>query len=140
MPLLDIQHLSVVFPTETGLVRPVEDLSLVLNKGSVLGIVGESGCGKSVTALSLLRLVPPPGRVSGGQIILDGTNLLGLSESQMRNIRGNRIALIPQDPMNSLNPVYTVGAQIIEAIELHQKVSPKEARLRAIEVLERVRI
>jgi oligopeptide/dipeptide ABC transporter ATP-binding protein len=140
MPLLDIQHLSVVFPTETGLVRAVEDLSLVLNKGSVLGIVGESGCGKSVTALSLLRLVPPPGRVSGGQIILDGTNLLGLSESQMRNIRGNRIALIPQDPMTSLNPVYTVGAQIIEAIELHQKVSPKEARLRAIEVLERVRI
>lgn len=140
MPLLDIQHLSVVFPTEAGLVRAVEDLSLVLNKGSVLGIVGESGCGKSVTALSLLRLVPPPGRIVGGQINLGGTNLLDLSEAQMRNIRGNRIALIPQDPMTSLNPVYTVGAQIIEAIELHQKVSQKEARLRAIEVLERVRI
>ncbi|PWT99016.1 MAG: peptide ABC transporter ATP-binding protein, partial [Candidatus Melainabacteria bacterium] len=140
MPLLDIQNLSVVFPTEAGLVRAVDDLSLVLEKGSVLGIVGESGCGKSVSALSLLRLVPPPGRINGGRIILDGTNLIDLSEAQMRDIRGNRIALIPQDPMTSLNPVYTVGAQIIEAIELHQKVSRKEARLRAIEALERVRI
>src|SRR6516164_1717131 len=140
MPLLDIQNLSVVFPTETGLVRAVNDLSLLLEKGSVLGIVGESGCGKSVTGLSLLRLVPPPGRINGGKIILDGTNLIDLSEAQMRDVRGNRIALIPQDPMTSLNPVYTVGAQIIEAIELHQKVSRKEARIRAIEALERVRI
>lgn len=140
MPLLDIQHLSVVFPTEAGLVRAVDDLSLTLEKGSVLGIVGESGCGKSVTALSTLRLVPPPGRINGGRVFLDGTNLIDLSEAQMRDIRGNRIALIPQDPMTSLNPVYTVGAQIIEAIELHQKVSRKEARIKAIEALERVRI
>lgn len=140
MPLLEIRNLSVVFPTEAGLVRAVDDLSLNLEKGSVLGIVGESGCGKSVTALSLLRLVPPPGRIDNGQIILDGADLLGLTEAQMRGIRGNRIALIPQDPMTSLNPVYTVGAQIIEAIELHQKVSRKESRIRAIEALERVRI
>lgn len=140
MPLLDIQHLSVVFPTEGGLVRAVDDLSLVLGKGSVLGIVGESGCGKSVTALSLLRLVPPPGRINGGQINFAGQDLGKLSEAQMRSIRGNRIALIPQDPMTSLNPVYTIGAQIMEAIELHQKVSRKEARARAIEALQRVRI
>jgi len=140
MSLLDIRNLSTVFPTEVGQAKAVEDLSLSLEKGKILGIVGESGCGKSVTSLSILRLVPPPGRIAGGQIFFDGRDLLTLNEEQMRQIRGNRIALIPQDPMTSLNPVYTVGDQIIEAIELHQKVGRKEARARAIASLEAVRI
>ena len=140
MPLLEIQHLSTVFPTEAGLAQAVNDVSVSVDKGKVLGIVGESGCGKSITALSILRLVPPPGRIASGSILLDGQNLLELKESQMQQIRGNRIALIPQDPMTSLNPVYTVGEQIIEAIELHHKSSRAQARTRAIEALEQVRI
>jgi peptide/nickel transport system ATP-binding protein/oligopeptide transport system ATP-binding protein len=140
MPLLDIQNLSTVFPTEGGVAKAVDGLTLSIGEGEILGIVGESGCGKSVTSLSILRLIPPPGRNNGGKIIFDGTDLLSLPEDQMRSIRGNRIALIPQDPMTSLNPVYTVGEQIIEAIELHQKVSRKEARTRTIQALEEVRI
>lgn len=140
MALLDIQGLSTVFDTESGTAKAVDNLSLSLKKGSVLGVVGESGCGKSITSLSVLRLVPPPGRVVAGKIIFDGQDLLTLSESKMQEIRGDRIALIPQDPMTSLNPVYTIGEQIIEAIELHQNVSKKEARKRAIEVLDQVRI
>lgn len=140
MPLLEIRNLATVFPTESGSARAVDNVSFSLDKKSVLGIVGESGCGKSVTALSILRLVPPPGRTVSGEILLDGENLLNLKESQMRSIRGNRIALIPQDPMTSLNPVYTIGEQIMEAIELHQKVSHKEARQRAITVLDKVRL
>jgi oligopeptide/dipeptide ABC transporter ATP-binding protein len=120
--------------------RAVDDVTLSVEKGKVLGIVGESGCGKSITSLSILRLIPPPGKIVGGQIRLDGKNLLEFSEAQMRGVRGNRIALIPQDPMTSLNPVYTVGAQIMEAVELHQKVSKAEARKKAIDVLDRVRI
>ncbi|MBI2809718.1 MAG: ABC transporter ATP-binding protein [Candidatus Melainabacteria bacterium] len=140
MPLLEIQNLATTFPTEAGLAKAVDDVTFKIDKGKVLGIVGESGCGKSITSLSVLRLVPPPGRIASGTIKLDGQNLLDLKESQMQSIRGNRIALIPQDPMTSLNPVYTIGDQIIEAIMLHQKVSKTEARKRAIEVLERVRI
>ncbi len=139
-PLLEIRDLATVFPTESGLARAVDDVNLKVDKGSVLGIVGESGCGKSITALSVLRLVPPPGKIVRGEILFEGTNLLTLKEQQMQSIRGNRIALIPQDPMTSLNPVYTIGDQIMEAIELHQKVSRKEARQRAIEVLNKVRI
>jgi oligopeptide/dipeptide ABC transporter ATP-binding protein len=139
-PLLEIRSLATVFPTEAGLARAVDDVNLSVEKGSVLGIVGESGCGKSITALSVLRLVPPPGKIVRGEILFEGTNLLGLKEQQMQSIRGNSIALIPQDPMTSLNPVYTIGDQIMEAIELHQKVSRKEARQRAIEVLNKVRI
>ena len=140
MALLDIQHLSVIFPTEAGPLRAVDDLSLSVEKGSVLGVVGETGCGKSVSALSVLRLVPTPGSIVGGKIQFGDKDLLELPEAQMRGIRGNHIALIPQDPMTSLNPVYTIGAQIMEAIELHQNVSGKEARVRAIEVLDRVRL
>jgi oligopeptide/dipeptide ABC transporter ATP-binding protein len=140
MPLLSIQNLATAFPTEIGSARAVDDVNLSVDKGKVLGIVGESGCGKSITSLSILRLVPPPGKIIAGKILLDGVNLLELSEAQMRSIRGNKIALIPQDPMTSLNPVYTVGAQIMEAIILHQKVSKQEARKKAIEVLDRVRI
>jgi len=139
-PLLEIKGLKTVFPTENGLAVAVDDLGFSVQKGSVLGIVGESGCGKSITSLSVLRLVPPPGRIVSGKIIFEGRDLLTLSEAQMRSVRGNQIALIPQDPMTSLNPVYTVGDQIMEAIELHQKVGKKEARQRAIEVLDQVRI
>jgi oligopeptide/dipeptide ABC transporter ATP-binding protein len=140
MSLLEIQHLATVFPTEVGLAKAVDDVSIKIDKGKVLGIVGESGCGKSITSLSILRLIPPPGKIANGKILLDGKDLIDLKESQMQSIRGNRIALIPQDPMTSLNPVYTIGQQIIEAIELHQKVTREEARKRAIKVLERVRI
>lgn len=140
MPLLEIQNLATTFPTHLGDARAVDDVTLSVDKGKVLGIVGESGCGKSITSLSILRLVPPPGKIASGKILLDGVDLLKLTEDQMRSVRGNRIALIPQDPMTSLNPVYKIGDQIMEAIELHQKVSKKEARKKAIEVLEAVRI
>jgi oligopeptide/dipeptide ABC transporter ATP-binding protein len=138
--LLEIRNLSVVFDTEFGQAKAVDNLTVSVRAGSVLGIVGESGCGKSVTSLAILRLIPEPGRVVSGEVIFDGQNLLALPEDKMRSIRGNRIGLIPQDPMTSLNPVYTVGDQIMEAIELHQKVDRKEARKRAIAVLEQVRI
>ncbi len=140
MKLLDVQNLSVIFESESGTAKAVDQLSFSLEKGKVLGIVGESGCGKSVTTLSVLQLISKPGKVAGGKIFFDGVDLLGLSESQMRQIRGNKIALVPQDPMTSLNPVYTVGRQIVEAISLHQKVGKDEAKKRAIEVLEKVRI
>jgi len=138
--LLEIRNLSVVFDTEFGQAKAVDGLTINVREGSVLGIVGESGCGKSVTSLAILRLIPAPGRIVCGQVVFDGADLLSLSEDKMRTIRGNRIGLIPQDPMTSLNPVYTVGEQIMEAIELHQKVNRREARKRAIEVLEQVRI
>jgi oligopeptide transport system ATP-binding protein len=109
--------------------------------GETLGIVGESGSGKSVTSLSIMRLIPnPPGRIVGGQIIFDGDNLLDYTEEEMRHIRGNRIAMIFQDPMTSLNPVLTIGRQITESLELHMKLTPKEARNRAVELLQMVGI
>ena len=140
MALLEIKQLKTVFHTDQGLARAVDGVNLSIEKGQVLGVVGESGCGKSITSLSILRLVPPPGKIESGEITFDDKNLLGLTEKEMRSIRGNHIGLIPQDPMTSLNPVYTIGAQIIEAVELHQNVSRQEARKRAIEVLERVKI
>ncbi|MBX9689699.1 MAG: ABC transporter ATP-binding protein [Candidatus Obscuribacterales bacterium] len=140
MNLLDVRKLSVIFETELGTARAVDELSFSLERGKVLGIVGESGCGKSVSSLSILRLISEPGKIVGGEIFFDGQDLLTLSESQMRQIRGNKIALVPQDPMTSLNPVYTVGFQIMEAIKLHQKVDKAEAKKRAIDVLEKVRI
>ncbi|HMP51700.1 MAG TPA: ABC transporter ATP-binding protein, partial [Candidatus Melainabacteria bacterium] len=140
MPLLEIKQLKTVFSTDQGLARAVDGVDLSIEPAQVLGVVGESGCGKSVTSLSILRLVPPPGRIQSGEIIFDGRDLLSLSEKEMRSIRGNQIGLIPQDPMTSLNPVYSIGSQIVEAIELHQKVDRKEARKRAIESLEQVKI
>jgi oligopeptide/dipeptide ABC transporter ATP-binding protein len=137
MPLLEVKNLSTVFDTEAGVIQAVDDVGLGLEKGKVLGLVGESGCGKSITALSILRLVPEPGKITG-EIFFEGKDLLKLPESQMRHIRGNNIALIPQDPMTALNPVYTIGQQIMEAIQLHQNVGRAQARHRAIEVLERV--
>ena len=140
-PLLEVDNLSTHFDTLTGTVKSVNGLSYRLDEGQTLGVVGESGCGKSVTALSILRLVPtPPGRFAGGEIRYRGTDLLKLSEAQMRSIRGNRISMIFQDPMTSLNPVLTVGRQIAETVQLHQKVGRKEALQRAMEMLKLVQI
>ena len=140
-PLLSLRHLVTAFDTDEGYLRAVDDVSFDVMPGKTLGIVGESGCGKSVTSLSILRLIPsPPGFIEGGSAVFQGKNLFELSESEMRRIRGNDISMIFQEPMTSLNPVYTVGAQIVEAIRLHQKVSRKAAKARAIELLDLVGI
>jgi len=134
--LLEVRGLETQFATEDGIVRAVDGVSFSIDAGRTLGMVGESGCGKSVTALSILRLVPsPPGKIVGGEIRYQGTNLLELSEPEMRRIRGNEIAMIFQEPMTSLNPVFTVGDQIGEAIRLHQKTARHETRRRVIEML-----
>src|SRR6476659_9505903 len=127
-PLLEVSGLSVAFETDRGQIRPVRDVSFSIYPGQTVALVGESGCGKSVTSLSILRLIPiPPGRVLGGKVIFNGVDLLSLSEKQMRGVRGKDIAMIFQEPMTSLNPVYTIGDQIAEAVILHQKVSTREA-------------
>src|SRR5271156_5488981 len=127
-PLLELRNLNVGFDTNRGLIRPVRDVSLSIFPGQTVALVGESGCGKSVTALSILRLIPqPPGRILGGEVILEGRDLLRLSEKEMRSVRGKDIAMIFQEPMTSLNPVYTIGDQIAEAVTLHQGVSTREA-------------
>ncbi len=127
-PLLEIDQLSIAFETNRGLIRPVRDASYSIYPGQTLAVVGESGCGKSVTALSILRLIPsPPGKVLGGRIVFQGADLIGLTEKQMRSIRGKEIAMIFQEPMTSLNPVYTIGDQIVEAVTLHQGVGIREA-------------
>ncbi len=134
--LLRVEGLSTHFMTEDGLAKAVQEVSLEINSGETFALVGESGCGKSVTALSIMRLVPdPPGKIVAGKIMFRGRNLLELSDRQMRRIRGNRIAMIFQEPMTSLNPVYTVGNQIVEAIRLHQKRSESEAWALATEML-----
>jgi oligopeptide/dipeptide ABC transporter ATP-binding protein len=139
--LLSIQNLSVAFHTDEGAVRAVNDVSYDIPAGQTVAVVGESGCGKSVTALSILRLIPdPPGRIAAGRILFRDVNLLDLSERRMRAIRGNEIAMIFQEPMTSLNPVYTVGDQIVEALMLHQKLSRRDAWKRAVESLRLVGI
>jgi oligopeptide/dipeptide ABC transporter ATP-binding protein len=138
--LLEVKHLSTHFSTREGLVRAVDDVSLYLDGGELLGLVGESGCGKSMTALSIMRLIAPPGKIVQGEILFDGRNLLQLSNSQMRDVRGNDIAMIFQDPMTSLNPVFTVGEQIAEALRLHRNLSRKQARAGAIEAMREVSI
>lgn len=140
-PLLEVRNLQTQFFTQEGIVRAVNNISYELNTGETLGIVGESGCGKSVGALSLLRLIPsPPGKIVGGEILFDGIDLLKVHESEIERIRGNRIAMIFQDPMTSLNPMMPIGRQISESLELHLKMNKNEARARAIELLEMVRI
>jgi peptide/nickel transport system ATP-binding protein len=139
--LLDVDNLSTWFDTVAGTVRSVNGVSYQVRAGQTLGVVGESGCGKSVTALSIMRLLPmPPARFAGGAVRYRGTNLLDLSEKQMRAIRGNRISMIFQEPMTSLNPVLTVGRQIAETVMLHQKVGRRVAMERATEMLRLVQI
>ncbi|MBC5806881.1 MAG: ABC transporter ATP-binding protein [Candidatus Eremiobacter antarcticus] len=141
MALLAVNGLEVTFKTEDGIVRAVNGLSFSLEPGETLGIVGESGSGKSVTALSIMRLIAmPPGRIDAGSIEFDGEDLLQVGEPQMRQIRGNKISMIFQDPMTSLNPVLTVGDQIAEVITLHQHKSRREAMKRAVDMLKVVRI
>ena len=140
MHLLEVNDLRTHFPTRAGLVRAVEGVSFYLDRGELLGLVGESGCGKSMTALSVMRLVAPPGKIVSGEILFDGKDLLKLSDAEMRQMRGDDIAMIFQDPMTSLNPVYTVGEQIAEALRLHRKMSRKEARQATIEAMREVAI
>jgi oligopeptide/dipeptide ABC transporter ATP-binding protein len=139
--LLEVNDLKTYFFMDEGTAKAVDGVSFEVDKGETLGLVGESGCGKSVSALSIMRLIPrPPGRIVNGRITLNGNNLLELNEEKMREIRGNEISMIFQEPMTSLNPVYTCGNQIEEAIILHQKVSKKTARAKAIEMLQLVGI
>lgn len=143
-PLITIEDLKTHFFTEEGVVPAVDGISLSVPKGKTLGLVGESGCGKSVTALSIIRLISPPGKIVGGKITMhDGDEpvvLTELTEKEMRQLRGSSISMIFQEPMTSLNPVFTIGAQIAEAIILHQDVSAREASDRAIEMLRKVKI
>ena len=139
--VLEVRNLKTHFHTDEGVVPAVDGVDFTLKKGKTLCVVGESGCGKSVTAYTVMRLISmPPGKVESGEIIYKGKNLVKLTENEMRDIRGNEIAMIFQEPMTSLNPVYTIGNQIVEAIVLHQKVKTKEARQRAIKMLTKVGI
>jgi peptide/nickel transport system ATP-binding protein len=139
--VLDVKGLQTVFFTNSGLFRAVDDVSFHVRRGKTLAIVGESGCGKSVTALSIMRLVPnPPGKIVGGSIMLEGSDLLGLDEDKMREVRGNRISMIFQEPMTSLNPVMRIGDQITEAVRLHRPMTAKQAWGQAVEMLRLVRI
>ncbi len=139
--LLEVKNLKTRFKTDEGSFYAVDDVSFYVKKGQTLGIVGESGCGKSVTSLSVMRLIQKPGNIESGKILFKGQDLLGVSEDTMRTIRGNEIAMIFQEPMTSLNPVYTIGDQIEEAVLLHQKnLSKEQARERAIEMLRLVGI
>ena len=140
-PLLNIQGLRVGFDTETGPVVAVDGVDLSLAAGRTLGLVGESGCGKSVTAFSIMRLLPQPhGKILGGRIEFEGRNLAPLPLPDMARLRGHRISMIFQEPMTALNPVHTIGRQLAEAVELHQSLPPAEVRRRCLEMLERVRI
>ncbi|MBI1775565.1 MAG: ABC transporter ATP-binding protein [Proteobacteria bacterium] len=139
--LLSVHELRTYFGSSAGEFRAVDGVSFDLARGETLGIVGESGCGKSVTALSIMGLVPqPPGRIAGGRVLFEGDELLSKSQAELRHLRGNKLSMIFQEPMTSLNPVYTVGQQIMEGIQLHRDVSHGEARARTIEMLRLVRI
>jgi peptide/nickel transport system ATP-binding protein len=140
-PLLDVRDVSVEFQTRKGIARVLESVSFALGRGETLGLVGESGCGKSMTALAILRLIPdPPGRITAGQVLFEGRDLLTLDDAAMRAVRGNRVSMIFQEPMTSLNPVFTVGEQIAEAVRLHANADRRAAHARAIEMLEAVGI
>ena len=138
--VLEVRNLKTSFFTARGVVKAVDDVTFSLTKGETLGLVGESGCGKSVTAMSIARLISPPGRVVGGQILLNGQDLLGLSEPAMRRVRGSQISMVFQEPMTALNPVLEVGFQIAEAVVAHEKVSRKQAWDRAVESMRAVSI
>src|SRR3712207_3201919 len=138
--LLEVINLQTHFPTRGGLVRAVDGVSFHLDEGELLGLVGESGCGKSMTALSVMRLIAAPGKIVGGEIRFAGENLLAATDERLREIRGDDIAMIFQDPMTSLNPVYTVGEQIAEALRLHRKLNRQQAREAAVEAMREVAI
>src|SRR5947209_2571347 len=140
-PLLNVENLKTQFFTQDGVVKAVNGVSFRLMPGETLGIVGESGCGKSITAMSIMRLIPtPPGKIVDGQVVFQGKDILKMNDEQIRSIRGNDIAMIFQDPMTSLNPVLTINRQISESLELHKGMSKSEARQRAIELLKMVGI
>jgi peptide/nickel transport system ATP-binding protein len=140
-PILNIRDLVVEFKTEAGVIRALDGISFEVGEGEALGIVGESGCGKSVTALSILRLIPnPPGRIAGGSIELDGIDVVSQPEDKMRKVRGSLASMIFQEPMTALNPVFTIGNQMVEVIRVHQKISKADAKLQAIEMLRTVNI
>jgi len=140
-PLLEVRDLCVEFQTRKGVARVLEGVSFGLGPGETLGLVGESGCGKSMTALAIMRLIPdPPGRITGGQVLFDGRDLLALDDAAMRDLRGNRVSMIFQEPMTSLNPVFTIGDQIAEAVRLHQGLDRKAAHDRAVRMLDAVGI
>ncbi len=139
--LLEIKNLNVSFPSEGGELEVLGDVSLSIGEGRIVGVVGESGCGKTLTALSVMGLLPaPPARVNSGEVIYKGENLLSLTERELRHYRGNRISMIFQEPMSSLNPVYTVGDQIGEVIRVHENVSRKEEKRRVVDLLDTVGI
>jgi oligopeptide/dipeptide ABC transporter ATP-binding protein len=138
--ILEVKNLRTSFPTSGGFVHAVDNVSFNVRKGEALALVGESGCGKSVTAMSIMRLVAPPGRITAGEVRFKGRNLAGLSEREMCTVRGNDIAMVFQEPMTSLNPVFKIGAQVAEAVRIHNNVSKKEAWRRAGEMLELVSI
>ncbi|PLY03860.1 MAG: peptide ABC transporter ATP-binding protein [Desulfuromonas sp.] len=137
-PLLEVRDLKTSFFTEKGIIRAVDGISFTLHRGKTLAMVGESGCGKSMTALSLLRLIPEPGRITGGEILLDGENLLALSEDEMRSMRGQHLAMVFQEPMTALNPVLKIGDQIAEVLQLHERLSYQKALRKAVSLLEQV--
>ncbi len=140
-PLLEVRGLTTHFSTQDGVVKAVDDVWFYVNEGETLGIVGESGCGKSVSVLSVMRLIPqPPGKIVGGEVLFDGRDLLKLSDDEIRKVRGNKIAMIFQDPMTSLNPVLTIGRQIREALELHMNMNKRQSHKRAAELLQMVGI
>ena len=138
--LLSVNRLKTHFTTPDGVIRAVDDVSFKVDKGKVLGLVGESGCGKSITALSLMRLVPPPGRIVSGEMFFDGHDLLKLNSEEIRKLRGNRMAMVFQDPMTSLNPVFSVGNQIAEILRVHKGLKRSEALDKAQFLLQRVGI
>jgi oligopeptide/dipeptide ABC transporter ATP-binding protein len=140
-PLLEVKDLQTYFFGDEGTVKAVDRISYDVNEGETLGLVGESGCGKSVSALSILRLIPdPPGRIIGGEIIFEGQDLLKLSDEEIRDVRGNRIAMIFQEPMTSLNPVLTIGRQVAEPMEIHHNIRLKDALEEAKDLLAKVQI
>jgi len=140
-PILEVKDLRTYFRTRWGTVKAVDGVSFDLHRGETLGLVGESGSGKSVTMLSLMQLIPiPPGRIVSGEILLDGENLLELTDDQMSKVRGSQIALIIQDPMTSLNPVFSIGNQVMEAIKIHQDIPRKSVWEKALDVLRKVNI
>ncbi len=139
-PVLEVRNLRVAFPTRTGTVNAVSDVSLTIRKGEILGVVGESGAGKSMTGLATLGLIEPPGHIAEGEILLGGQRIDNLSDRELEKIRGRRIGAIFQDPLTSLHPLFTIGAQLVETIRLHLKLSRAQARRRAVELLKEVGI